>query len=266
MSQPGGDFIWYELMTTNPKGAKAFYDTVIGWNMDEEGDAMPNGAEYREIRRPDGGHAGGVLTLTQQMCDAGMTPNWIGYIHAPDIEGSVADLQAKGGQVHMPITEMPGVGKMAMVTDPQGAAFYLMAPTPPADRPDAQSDVFDQSEPYRCAWNELSCKDPEAGLEFYSKLLGWESPDAMDMGPMGKYYFVQNDESQIGAIYKGTSEASANWRFYFRVPDIEIAEKAIRGNGGTVTQELHEVPNGDFIVMANDPQGARFAVVGKKTT
>lgn len=263
MANPQGDFIWYELMTPDPAGAKDFYDAVIGWTMEAAGNAMPNGSEYREILRPDGKHAGGVLTLTKDMCDAGMKPGWIGYIHAADIEASTAHLAQMGGQIFMPVSDMPGIGKMAMVADPQGAAFYLMQPTPPAGQPDASSDVFSENEPYRCGWNELGCGDPDDALGFYAKLLGWDSPETMDMGQFGKYHFLNNGALRLGAIYQ-SPDGPARWRYYFRVPDIEAAQRNIAANGGTITQGLHQVPGDDWIVMAEDPQGAGFAVVGKK--
>ena len=57
---PQGNFIWYELMTPDPEGAKAFYDAVVGWNI---GEAVPEFGGYRMIGRSDGKMAGGVLPL-----------------------------------------------------------------------------------------------------------------------------------------------------------------------------------------------------------
>src|SRR3954468_20868417 len=82
-----GDFIWYELMTTDPEGAKAFYDAVIGWNISE---GAPEFNGYRMIGRTDGGFAGGVLPLTDEMQQHGARPAWLGYIHVPDVDRSVA--------------------------------------------------------------------------------------------------------------------------------------------------------------------------------
>ncbi|WP_410961981.1 hypothetical protein, partial [Salmonella sp. SAL4359] len=58
---PSGDFIWYELITPDPEGAKAFYDAVVGWDI---GEAAPEFNGYRMIGRSDGKSAGGVLPLT----------------------------------------------------------------------------------------------------------------------------------------------------------------------------------------------------------
>ena len=66
-------FIWYELMTNDPLAARAFYGAVVGWDIEEQ----PAGdMDYRMIGRSDGGNAGGVLRLTDAMCDQGARPGW----------------------------------------------------------------------------------------------------------------------------------------------------------------------------------------------
>src|SRR5689334_16222794 len=85
--EPRGDFIWYELMTPDPEGAKAFYDAVVGWNIEAKSQ-FPNG--YRMIGRTDGKFAGGVLPLNDEMQQHGARPTWLGYILVPDVDRSVA--------------------------------------------------------------------------------------------------------------------------------------------------------------------------------
>ena len=94
---------------------------------------MPNGSEYREIKRTDGGNLGGVLTITQAMRDGGARAGWIPYFHVKGVEEAVGRAEAMGATTHMPPTKMH-VGTLAMVADPQGAPFYLMDPVPPAER------------------------------------------------------------------------------------------------------------------------------------
>ena len=93
-----------------------------------------------------------------------------------------------------------GVGTIAMVADPQGAPFYLMDPVPPADQPDARSDVWDREKPGHCRWNELATTDAPAAKDFYTALLGWKSENSMPMGERGDYLFVECEGNQIGAI------------------------------------------------------------------
>src|SRR3982751_5847494 len=142
-SSDKGQFIWYELMTTDVDAAKAFYDAVIGWNIESQSN-FPNG--YRMIGRSDGKSAGGILPLTEEMQQHGARPAWLGYIHVTDVDASVAAIEKAGGHVLMPAFDIPGVGRVAMVADPEGAPFYIMKPTPPAGQPDAKSDVFSVDE------------------------------------------------------------------------------------------------------------------------
>jgi hypothetical protein len=116
-------------MTTDPIGAKAFYDAVIGWNIQAE--ALPGPVEYRMIGRSDGGNAGGVLTLTDDMAQHGARPVWLGYINVSDVDEAVAAIERAGGAVLMAASDIPDVGRIAMVKDPQGAPFYVMKPIPP---------------------------------------------------------------------------------------------------------------------------------------
>ena len=75
------NFIWYELMTTDPKGAAAFYGAVVGWNIASERDPAAGDMDYRMIGRSDGGNAGGVLALNADMVAGGARPIWIGHLH-----------------------------------------------------------------------------------------------------------------------------------------------------------------------------------------
>src|SRR5690606_18806375 len=117
--------IWYELMTPEPGAVAPFYRAVLGWEIPAEGHEMPNGSQYREIRRSHGGFAGGVLTLTPQMAGGGARPGWMTYFHVDDVDAAVAKATELGAAVHMPATTMDGVGRMAMIADPHGAALYL---------------------------------------------------------------------------------------------------------------------------------------------
>jgi predicted enzyme related to lactoylglutathione lyase len=254
---PRGDFIWYELMTPNPDGAKAFYDAVVGWDI---GPAVAEFNGYRMINAGDGA-AGGVLPLTDEMQQHGARPTWLGYVHVPDVDEAVGDIERAGGKSLMPPFDIPNVGRIAMVTDPQGAPFYVMKPTPPAGQPDAVSDVFSTSKNARCGWNELQTSDPDAARRFYGDRFGWGSEEYMDMGDMGLYRFWDQNGTRIGALFNG-GDQPPHWRYYFRVPSISAAKQAAEANGGTIHMGPHQVPTGEYVVIGSDPQGAEFALVG----
>ncbi len=256
---PRGDFIWYELLTTDMAGAKSFYDAVVGWNIQDRSD-FPN--DYRMIGRSDGKFAGGAMQLTEDMKQNGARPTWLGYILVGDVDASVDAISGEGGKVYMPPFDIPGVGRVAMVTDPQGAPFYVMKPLPPEGDPNAKSDVFSPDGDQRVGWNELTTSDPAAARNFYGDQFGWGTDEYMDMGDMGQYRFIDHDGQRIGALCGVMPGGQPKWRFYFRVPSAAKAKEVAEANGGTIAMGPHQVPTGDWIIIGSDPQGAEFALVG----
>lgn len=263
MSNPHGNLVWYELMSPDPAGSKAFYDAVVGWDIDARS-AMPGGQDYRMIKRSDGGNAGGVLALTPEMTAHGARPIWLMYVGVDDVDKTVSAFEQRGGKLLMPATDIPNVGRIAMVADPQGAPLYVMKPTPPAGAPDAVSDVFDASAEQRFNWNELSTRDPAAALDFYGQLFGWVSTEAMDMGDFGQYHFLDHHGQRIGAMAGLSPGQVPAWRCYIKVASIDRSVDRVEAGGGTVSRGPHEVPGGMHIVIGTDPQGAEFALVGPR--
>ncbi len=262
MANRHGDWIWYELMTSDAGAARAFYETVVGWDIDFE----PGGdMDYRMIAASEG-LVGGMLQLSPEMTAGGARPAWVGYVLVDDVDKAVTSIEHGGGRVLMPGHDMPGVGRFAMVTDPQGAPFYVMKPIPPADNPDASSHAFAADRPMlgHCAWNELATADPEAALHFYGTRFGWVKDGDMDMGPAGKYHFLRHG-AMIGGVMPKQAEAPVSaWSHYFRVADIDAAAETLKAHGGSMVMGPVPVAGDDFALMAFDPQGALFALVGKR--
>jgi len=235
---PEGTPIWYELMTADPDASKAFYDTVIGWTIE----ARPSGPmDYRMIDSGNGGQVGGVMRLTEEMIAGGAKPTWLFYI-----------------SVRMPAWDIPGIGRLAMVADPQGIPFYIMR-----GASDASSTAFERTGMGKCNWNELSTPDQAGANAFYASVFGWTYPDKMPMGDMGDYVFIDAAGQTIGATMQTPPQGQPSaWQFYFRAPDIEAAAAKVTAQGGTVHAGPMEVPGGDRIIVASDPHGVMFGVVG----
>ncbi len=258
MPSQHGQFIWYELMTPDPLGAKAFYEAVVpGWSI---GERNPGAIDYRMIERSDGGNAGGVLGMSEP----GPKPGWHGYIAVHDVDEVIRQIEGRGGRAHMPATDIPGVGRIAMVADPQGNAFYVMTPKPPAGQEDAQSDAFSTDQEQRVGWNELTTADPAAARQLYGEMFGWSSEEFMPMGELGEYRFFEHRGTTFGAVCGLVPNGGGSlWRYYIRVPSIAASVDAVKSGGGTVSMGPHEVPGGDHVIIGMDPQGAEFALVGK---
>lgn len=246
-------FIWHELTTTDPEGAARFYGNVVGWTTR----AYEGGTDYSLLMAGDRA-AAGLMPLPEPARQRG--PFWAGYIGVSDVDAEAKAISEAGGAIPVPPRDIPTVGRFAAVSDPQGAAFMLLAPSrrdeaPPAVPPGSLGHV---------AWWELHTSDQDAAWTFYAGRFGWQKDTAMDMGPMGLYQLFSADGRQVGGMMK-TPLPQSLWLFYVAVPDIDAAKTAIEAGGGTVLHGPVEVPGGASVIQARDPQGAMFAIVGPRS-
>lgn len=254
MSNPTGAFIWYELLTTDADAAQAFYADVVGWRITDSG--MPN-MDYRLIHAGDQ-QVAGLMPLAREMIDGGARPVWLGYISVGDCDETAARVAEAGATVIVPPTDIPEVGRFAMIKDPQGVTIYVMH-----DKGDTPSQAFRGDADGHCAWNELATTDQAASLDFYTSQFGWTLGEKMPMGDMGDYQMIDLGNTTIGGVMTA-SDSPPMWRFYFRVAALSDAIDKLERGGGQVLHGPQEVPGNDEIAIAVDPQGAMFALVAKR--
>jgi hypothetical protein len=186
------------------------------------------------------------------------------YLHVTDIDAAVGAVLADGGRTLGPRMDI-AEGSFAMVTDPFGTPFYLMKPNPPAGKPDAVSTVFTPDKVQSVRWNELASPDLAGAKAFYAKHFGFEFNNAMPMGPMGDYCFIDHGGKVLGAIMQRQDASQTPlWIMYFGVGEIDTACAAIASGGGKILHGPNQIPGGEFSVIALDPQGAVFGVVGPR--
>lgn len=256
MAIPSGEFIWYELTTTDSDAACRFYENVVGWRITDSG--MPD-MDYRLLNAAETS-VGGVFALNEEMLGGGARPAWLGYVEVADVDESVADIEADGGSTLVSPRDIPNVGRFAMIADPQGIPLYVMHST----SGDA-SQAFDAAGIGHCAWNELATPNLQKALSFYTGNFGWTLGESMPMGDLGDYQMFDQGGRPIGGMMTAAPEGSpAMWRFYFRVPSLKRAIAAIESGGGSVIHGPQEVPGDDEILIGIDPQGAQFALVAKR--
>jgi predicted enzyme related to lactoylglutathione lyase len=254
-----GRFIWYELMTPDTGAAQRFYGDLVGWTPQP----MPpmEGAPPYTVFNSGADGVAGMMPLMPEMQAQGVPPNWTGYVCVDDCDAAAAKVESLGGSVRSTATDIPGIGRFAVVADPAGAVIAIMTPVPPqGGRPERDVAAVGQ-----CGWHELSAAAPEDGFDFYAQMFGWTKTDAMPMGELGTYQLFASQDGQIGGMMKTPPQAPGpGWLYYFRVADIDAAADSIKAGGGQVTNGPMEVPNGEWIVQGTDPQGAAFAAVARK--
>ena len=251
---PSGRFAWYELMTTDPAGAEAFYAHVAGWG------TMPwdGGPEPYTMWLNGEAPIGGVLQLPQEAIDQGAPSHWLAHITTPDVEATIARAEELGGKIWHRM-QVPTVGSFAILMDPQGAVFSAFQPegdAPGHDGPPAHGEF---------SWNELMAGDWREAWAFYADLFGWSEDGQMDMGPeMGIYHMYKGEGRPLGGMMDKPADIPAPaWLFYIHVPSVGAAMERVVAGGGAVVNGPMEVPGGDTVAQCVDPQGAAFALHGK---
>jgi len=256
MAGTHGVFQWYELMTTDPEAAQTFYKGVVGWGTQ----ATPNTEMKYTLFTAGEKPVAGVMEMPEELRNSGVPPSWGGYVGVDDVDHAAEHVKLLGGAECVPPTDIPGVGRFAVVMDPQSARFGLLSWSDPSMQP-----TGGQFDPGRIGWHELLANEWSAALEFYSAMFQWRKTDAMDMGEMGTYQIFANGEQTLGGMFnKPAAVPVPYWQYYFNVGAIDAAVERIKTGGGKIANGPMEVPGGKWIVHGIDPQGAMFALLGDK--
>src|SRR5262249_51858893 len=123
------------------------------------------------------GPLGGTMALPEQAKKMGAPPHWMGSVQVADVNKTVARARELGGNVFVEPTDIPKVGRYAIIADPQGAAISLIQPS-------EAMTPHDVSKHGEVCWHELITTDQKAALHFYSEIFGWDRLVDHDMGPM----------------------------------------------------------------------------------
>ncbi len=121
-----GIFHWNELMTRDAEGAKTFYGKSLGWTYEQF--PMAEGGIYW-VCMSDGQPAGGIFDMSGPEFE-GIPPNWFSYIAVDDVDARAEAAKQNGGELMRDLFDIPGVGRIAILSDPTGAAIGLITPEP----------------------------------------------------------------------------------------------------------------------------------------
>ena len=253
---PLGRFVWYELLTSDPDAAVPFYTKLTGWTTSKLEGMEPPYTMWMNGETP----VGGVMQLPEMAVKAGAPPHWLAYVSTPDIDATTTKVSSLGGVVHHQM-EIPKVGKIAILGDPQGAVIAAYTPSdyaPGGEGPPEKGQF---------SWHELMTSNHEAAFEFYGAVFGWEKTDAFDMGEAGMYqmYGLAGTGLPLGGMFNKPKEVPAppHWLLYTMVDNVDASADQVKAMGGQVLNGPEEVPGGDRVVQCMDVQGAAFALHSK---
>lgn len=243
-----GCFVWHDLMTTDAESAARYYAELLGWRYHEMD--MGETGRYRMILAGGLGQ-GGIVEM-----EAGEeTPpcHWIGYLTVDDVDSAVKQARQLGGKVPVPPRDIPGVGRFAVVADPQGAVFS------PFTGGDPDEELPETLPPGVFCWDELLTLDVKSARKFYVALCGWEHEE-VDMGETGTYHLLKTGKDRAGMIaMPAEAEGPPAWLPYVLVADVDATRRRVEELGGRIFVPPRDIPGvGRFTVTA-DPTGAAIA-------
>jgi predicted enzyme related to lactoylglutathione lyase len=251
-SSTRGRFVWHELMTTDPTAAQKFYSDVVGWGVTESD--MP-GMKYTMFTAGEI-PIGGLIPMMGAAKEMGAPPNWTAYIEVPNCDDTIKQAESLGGRTLVPATDIPGVGRFAVLQDPQGAVFGALKPGTPGGAWDGTPVVG------RFSWHELMTTDYVKAFEFYRDLFGWEKTSEMDMGGGQNYFMYGKGDKAYGGMFNRFGDMESMnpfWLVYVHVKDVGTAVTAATKGGGMVHRPQMDIPGGSIAILG-DPQGAGFAL------
>jgi predicted enzyme related to lactoylglutathione lyase len=124
MDSTHGMIWWSELMTRDVAAARSFYEALAGWRFS----AVPMGEDTYHIASRNGVPIAGIMDMGKMLGAENLPPHWFTYIAVDDVDAAVAATRAAGGSVMKDVFEVPGTGRIAIITDPAGAALGIMTP------------------------------------------------------------------------------------------------------------------------------------------
>lgn len=233
-----GQFVWRECMTPDPDRARGFYGELFGWSyhVADMGDF-----EYPMIKLGERMLGGFV-----KMEGAEHPPHWISYVSVEDVDAAAARAKEAGGKVGVPPMDIPGVGRMAVLGDPDGAWLTAFR--------SAEGD--DPNRPERpglgdFCWETISAKDLDGAKAFYTKVLGWK----VQPGPGGIDTFA-TEGGAVVADLQPAQNMPPSWLTYVVVEDLAAATAKAEKLGGKVYVARVDVPEVGGIGVIADPFGA----------
>jgi len=232
---------WRELMTTDVERAKAFYGPLLGWTFKTED--MGGGFLYTLVHVGDKQIAAAYERMPEM---EGVPPHWASYVSVPDVDAACATAKAHGGQVPREPMDVPNVGRMAPVVDPDGAVIW----------PYRSSDELGDTPPGQPAtgefcWETLVTRDVARAKSFYGALFGWKAEDA----PMPVFSVDGTPEGMVADFQKAETMPPA-WLTYVVVDELAAARDRAAALGGTILVPQVDVPTVGSFALVADPTGA----------
>jgi uncharacterized protein len=246
-----GKVIFAELVTPDLAAAKQFYGGLFGWTFR---DIQSGKAEYAAASL-DGHPVAGLIHKEFSTAERGQ-PAWLSFIAVRDVDATKNMAVQHGARVLLAPHTLPGRGRQAVLADPQGAVFAVLASSS-GDPPDVLAV------PGEWIWSSLITRDPDAGAAFYQTLFDYEV-FALPADEGAQHLLLATDNyarASANSWPANKPNIHPHWLNYVRVEDADkTAAKAV-ALGGRILVEPRLDRHGGKVAVIADPTGAAFGLL-----
>ncbi len=245
-----GEFSWVTLSTSDTVAAKRFYGGLFGWQFND----MPAGpGQTYTFVELDHKSVGGLSAITPEM--GNVPPHWMPFVNVRSADEIATQVAKNGGKVLYGPEDVLDVGRMGVLADPTGARLAFWEPK-------RHKGAALVGETGAICWNELLTPDIEAAGQFCRAVFDWSS-DLVDTSEDSSYTIFKTGNNMIAGMMARPArlkDVPPNWLTYFGVDDVDASAAKVRELGGKVMQPPTDIPGIGRFSVAQDGQGAVFAI------
>ena len=241
-----GQVVWRDLVTPNPKLAAGFYKNVFGWTSEQIGTED----QPYWIFKSNGKPVGGMFLMSKTKTNAG--GEWIPYYSVNSVDEVSGKCKADSGSIAIKPFEMPGRGKVALLSDQQGALFAVIKSSNGDPSAQVKSD-------YEFLWCELWSNDIDNSTDFYKNLFNAQTEIKKDDDR--SYTVILNNDKPCSGIIKNPAEKiKTNWVQYVKVSDVYNIEQKAKDAGAKILIPADSTIRNGTVSVFLDPTGAPIAI------
>lgn len=246
---PLGAPAWIDLASSDVEKSKAFYSALFGWTLQ---DAGPEYGGYINAHM-DGKAVAGMIANNPEW---NAPDGWTTYFATDDIDATLQRVADNGGGNCMQAMEVPQLGYMGLFGDPSGAVVGLWQPL-------AHKGFQLVAEAGAPVWHELNTREYDKAVDFYTKVLGWDTKVEGDSEEF-RYACAQHGGEPIAGVNDATvgqwalpEGVPAHWAVHFGTSDTDASAARATELGGVVLTPVQDTPYGRM-ALVRDTTGATF--------
>jgi predicted enzyme related to lactoylglutathione lyase len=246
-----GKIVWIQLVTPDLAAAKSFYAGLFGWTFQ---DVPPGANQYAEATL-NGYPVAGIF---QKPIKAGehRQPAWLGFISTGDVDATTKIALQHGAKLLFGPHDIPNLGRDAVLTDPQGAVFAVLASSH-SDPPDILARPGDW------IWSSLITSDPDTSAAFYQTLFDYEVFNLPSDKSAGHFILSSGGyaRASVNSLPADAAHVHPHWLYYVRVRNVDTTAAKVVALGGRVLVEPRIDRQGGKIAVVADPLGGPFGLL-----